>query len=126
MKVFGCFLVMLGLALTAAAADVTGKWSGTFNITRPDGETKEAEALLDLKQNGSEITGSVGPNESERYPIAKGKIEGNKITLESAEGEGPAIKFELVLEGDHIKGDASASREGQTMKAKLDLTRAKS
>jgi preprotein translocase subunit SecD len=117
---------MLGLALTAAAADVTGKWSGTFNITRPDGETKEAEALLDLKQNGSEITGSVGPNESERYPIAKGKIEGNKITLESAEGEGPAIKFELVLEGDHIKGDASASREGQTMKAKLDLTRAKS
>jgi preprotein translocase subunit SecD len=126
MKAFACFLLLLGLALSAAAADVTGKWSGSFNMTRPNGETKEAEAMLDLKQNGSEITGSVGPNESERYPIAKGKIEGNKITLESAEGEGPAIKFDLVLEGDHIKGDASASKEGETLKAKLDLTRMKS
>ena len=126
MKVLVCCLLLLGLALSATAADITGKWSGSFNITRPDGESKEAEALLDLKQNGSEITGSVGPNESERYPIAKGKIEGNKITLESAEGEGPAIKFDLVLEGDHIKGDASASHEGQTIKAKLDLTRVKS
>jgi hypothetical protein len=126
MKVFACCLLLLRLALSAAAADITGKWSGSFNITRPDGETKEAEAVLVLQQNGSEITGSVGPNESERYPIAKGKIDGDKITLESAEGEGPAIKFNLVLEGDHIKGDASASHEGQTMTAKLDLTRVKS
>ena len=59
--------------------------------------------------------------------IAKGKIEGGKITLETAEGEGPAIKFELVLEGDdHIKGDATGSHDGQTMKAKLDVTRVKS
>ncbi|HMC60180.1 MAG TPA: hypothetical protein VKJ01_13385 [Candidatus Solibacter sp.] len=126
MKVFACFLLLLGLALSAAAADITGNWSGSFNITRPDGETKEAEALLVLKQNGSEITGSVGPNENERHPIAKGKIEGDKITLETAEGDGPAIKFELVLEGDHIKGGATAEHDGQTMKAKLDLTRVKS
>jgi len=126
MKVFACCLLMLGLALAAAAADVTGKWTGSFNITHPDGETKEAEAVLVLVQNGSEITGSVGPNESERYPIAKGKIEGDKITLESAEGEGPAIKFDLVLDGEHIKGNASASHDGQTMTAKLDLTRVKS
>jgi hypothetical protein len=126
MRAFACFLLLLGLALSAAAADITGTWSGSFNMTRPDGESKESEALLVLKQNGSEITGSVGPNENERHTIAKGKIEGDKITLETAEGEGPAIKFELVLEGDHIKGDASASHEGQTMKAKLDLTRVKS
>lgn len=126
MKAFACILMLLGLALSAAAADITGSWSGSFNITRPDGETKESEALLMLKQNGTEITGSVGPNENERFPIAKGKIEGDKITLESAEGDGPSIKFELVLEGDHIKGNASASRDGQTMTAKLDLTRVKS
>src|SRR5450432_53027 len=117
MKTLACFLLLLGLALSAAAADITGNWSGTFNMTRSDGESNEGEALLVLKQNGSEITGSVGPNESERIPIAKGKIEGDKITLETAGGEGPAIKFELVLEGDHIKGDASGSHDGQTMKA---------
>ena len=126
MKVFACFL-LLGLALSAAAADVTGKWSGSFNMTRPNGESKESGALLDLKQTGSEITGTVGPDEGERYPISKGKIEGNKITLESAPTDhDPAIKFELVLEGDHIKGNASASKEGETLKATLDLTRVKS
>ena len=127
MKVLACFLLLLGLALSAAAADITGTWSGSFNITGPGGETKESDALLVLKQNGSEITGTVGPNEDQRHPIAKGKIEGNKITLETAGGDDhPAIKFELVLEGDHIKGDASGSHDGQTMKAKLDVTRVKS
>jgi len=126
MKVFACFLLLLGLALSAAAADITGNWSGTFNITGPGGETKESEALLVLKQNGSEITGTVGPNEDERHTIAKGKIEGDKITLVTTGDEGPVITFDLVLEGGHIKGDASGSHEGQTMKAKLDVTRVKS
>jgi hypothetical protein len=127
MRAFACCLLLLGLALSAAAADITGNWSGSFNITGPGGETKESGALLVLKQNGSEITGTVGPNEDQRHPIAKGKIEGDKITLEIAEGDDhPAIKFELVLEGDHIKGDASGSHDGQTMRAKLDVTRAKS
>jgi len=127
MKPFVCVLLLLGLALSAAAADVSGKWSGSFTITGPNGETKDAEALLVLKQNGSEITGTVGPNESERFAIAKGKIEGDKITMETAEGGGgPVIKFELRLEGDHIKGDAAGEHDGQTMKAKLDLTREKS
>jgi hypothetical protein len=124
MKVFACVLVLLGLALSAAAADVTGTWSGSFNVTRSDGETREGEALLMLKQSGAEITGSVGPNENERHPIAKGKIEGDKITLET--GDDPAIKFDLVLEGGHIKGDATASHDGQTLKAKLDVARVKS
>jgi hypothetical protein len=125
MKAFACFLLLLGLALSAAAADVTGNWSGSFNMTGPGGESKESEALLVLKQNGSEITGSVGPNENERHTIAKGKIEGDKITLETSGDNGPVIKFVLVLEGEHIKGDATAEHDGQTLKAKLDLTRGK-
>ena len=126
MKVLACFLVLLGLALSAAAADVTGNWTGSFSMTSSSGESKDGEALLVLKQTGSEITGTVGPNEDERHTIAKGKIEGDKITLETAEGDqGPVIKFELVVEGDRIKGNATASHDGQTMKAKLDVTRAK-
>jgi hypothetical protein len=35
------------------------------------------------------------------------------------------IKFELVLAGDHIKGDANGSDDGKPMKAKLDVTRVK-
>jgi hypothetical protein len=124
MKIFACFLLMLGITLSATAADVNGKWSGTFNITGPDGETKEDTAFFVLKQNGSELTGTVGPHEEEQFPIQKGKIEGDKITLE-ATAKDAVIKFELVLAGDHIKGDANGTQDGQTMKVKLDLTRVK-
>ena len=123
MKFLMCLLVLVALAgLAIADVDVTGKWSGSFNITNPDGQTKEATALLVLKQSGGDITGTVGPNEDEQFPIQKGKIEGSKITLE-ADHEGQSIKFELVLADNHITGDANFSREGQTAKAKLDVTR---
>jgi hypothetical protein len=124
MKIFVCFLLMLGMTLSATAADVNGKWSGTFNVTGPDGEVKEETAFLVLKQNGSELTGTAGPREEEQFPIQKGKIEGDKITLEVTT-EGTVIKFDLVLAGDHIKGDANGTHDGQAMKAKLDVTRQK-
>jgi hypothetical protein len=124
MKILVCFLLMLGMTLSATAADVNGKWSGSFNITGPDGEVKEDTAFLVLKQNGAELTGTVGPREEEQFPIEKGKIEGDKITLE-ASAKGSVIKFELVLAGDHIKGDANGTHDGDAMKAKLDVTRVK-
>jgi len=60
---------------------VTGKWSGT-HAADPNAEAKESTALLVLKQSGSDITGTVGPNADEQFPIQKGKIDGDKITLE--------------------------------------------
>ena len=56
-----------GVAL--ADVDVTGKWTGSFNPTGPNGETKESTAVLILKQSGATITGTVGPTEGEQYPI---------------------------------------------------------
>src|SRR4030095_1458063 len=95
-----CILLLGAFALVAAPdTNITGKWSGSFNITDPDGQTKESTAFLVLKQNGSEITGSVGPHEGEQHTITKGKIEGNKITL-MVEDEGRTINFDLALAGD--------------------------
>jgi hypothetical protein len=110
--------------VTAAAADVTGRWTGTFKATNPDGETRDGTALMIIKQTGSDITGTVGPNEGEQHAITKGKIEGDKITLESADGP-MVIKLNLVLTGERIAGDVTASGEGRNMKAKIDLGRAK-
>jgi hypothetical protein len=114
-------------ALTGVAAadtNVTGKWSGSFNVIGPNGETKDGTALLVLKQDGSAITGSVGPDEGEQHAITKGKIEGGKITLEAADGQ-MAITFNLVVNGDRITGEANAVGEGREMRAKLDVTRGK-
>jgi hypothetical protein len=41
------------------------------------------------------------------------------------EDEGRVINFDLVVAADRIKGDVNMSREGQTAKAKVDVTRAK-
>ena len=125
MRTLLCFFFLAAVAGFAMDDfNVSGKWSGSFNMLGPDGSTKDSTAVLMLKQNGSEITGSVGPNEGEQHHITKGKIEGNKLMLESADGE-MSIKFDLALVGDRITGDVNASGEGHTMKAKIDVKREK-
>jgi hypothetical protein len=124
-KRFAVVMILAALgAMAAAGADVTGKWSGSFKATRPDGQVQDGTALVILKQTGSDITGSVGPNEGEQHAITKGKIEGDKIILESSDG-GMVIKLDLVLTGERIAGDVTAEGEGRTMKAKIDLGRTK-
>ena len=125
MRTLLCFLVLAALAGVALAdVDVTGKWSGSFNATNSNGETKESTAVLVLRQSGSDITGTVGPNEDEQFTIQKGKIDRDKLTLE-VDHDGHTMTFNLVLAADRITGEAQMSRDGQTMKAKIDVSRAK-
>jgi len=128
----GSMKKLIGLLLLAALAsvafgdtNVTGKWTGSFNITRNTGESNDSTALLVLNQKGAEITGTVGPSEDKQFPIKAGKIEGDKITMEANDG-GHAIKFALVVSGERITGQADMSGEnGETATAKLDVTRQK-
>ncbi len=123
MRTLLCLLIATTLAV-AADIDVTGKWSGSFNVTAANGETKETTAVLMLKQDGAAITGTAGPDENEQHPIRKGKIEGDKITFE-LDNDGRIINFDLVLATGRITGEANGSRDGQAMKAKIDVGRAK-
>jgi len=120
-----CLLAVFALAgLALADTNVTGRWTGTFAMIGPNGETNDGEALLVLKQTGSDISGTVGPNEGEQHQITKGTIEGDKITLESADGA-IVIHFALVVKEDRITGDAHAERDGRKMQAKLDVKKQK-
>ena len=119
-------IVFLGalMALCVAAAsgaDVSGKWTGSFKMTVPDGQIRERTACLVLKQMGTTITGSAGPDESEQHVLTKGKIEGDKITLETDDG----VKLDLVLTGERIAGEVTMLRDGETRNGKLDVGRAK-
>jgi hypothetical protein len=116
-------LVVLLLSSIALLADVTGKWTGTFDVTGPDGQVNSQTAYLDLKQDGQTLTGTAGPNESEQMAIRAGKVDGNKILFEVALEEGAVIRFDLLLAEDHIKGNASGEAGGQKLTAKLDVTR---
>lgn len=115
-------LTILALLFSAAlfAADATGKWTGTFTLTKDDGQARAKPALLILKQDGDKLTGSGGPDESEQHPIVKGKVDGNRLTFEVAAGDS-TIAFDVVLEGDQIKGDMKKTGTAET--AKLDVKR---
>jgi hypothetical protein len=119
-RVIGLTLVLV-TALFAAADNVTGKWTGSFVVTR-DGETKDSTAYMELKQNGTELTGTAGPSVEQQWTIQNGKVEGNKLTF-SVQSDGPLVKFELTLADGHLKGEAKAEQEGRSMKAVLDLQR---
>lgn len=74
------FFALIGfLALAAApltAADVTGKWTGSF----PFNDTTVA-LTFDLKTSGSALTGTVGGLPTASVEIKDGKIDGAKLTF---------------------------------------------
>ena len=123
MKIVVCLMLVFA-GLLAADTALAGKWSGSFLMDDGSGEKRDSGIFLVLKQDGAEITGTAGPSESEQWPISKGKLEGNKLTME-VQSDGPLIKFELQLDGDHLKGDAHATHEGHAMSAKVDAARSK-
>lgn len=126
MKTLVCFCLMIlaTAAMLVADVNIDGKWSGSFVMTADGGESHDSTVFMVLKQEGSNITGTLGPSEEQQWTIQKGKLDGNKISLE-VQSDGPLVIFDLVLSGDHIKGDAHASSDGHSLTAKLDATRAK-
>jgi hypothetical protein len=122
MKRVLCFLVAAALA-AAAGVDASGKWNGGFS--NESGGTGTAYAVIKL--SGTSLSGTAGPNADEQWPIENGKIAGNKISLTvKSPSDGAAYKCDLVLDADHLKGDMTVTRpDGQTQKAKMDLTRVK-
>jgi hypothetical protein len=122
MKRIVCCLL---LSVVSLFADVSGKWSGSFDITGPDGEIKSDTAFLNLKQEGSKISGTAGPNEEHQMDIKTGKIEGDKIAIEVELEDGNLLTMDLVLAEEHIKGTAKGEMNGEKMTAKMDVTRVK-
>jgi hypothetical protein len=102
-------------------ANVSGKWSGAFEFKNDNDETKSEPVYMILKQDGSTLTGSGGPNEDKQHPIKNGKVDGNKLTFE-VEGK-MTISFNLTAKGDQITGDMNAEENGIKRTAKLSLKR---
>jgi hypothetical protein len=117
-----CLLVTLAVAFTATAADISGKWSGSFTPESGDGGT----AYVILKQSGTTLTGTGGPDANQQWPGLQGTVNGSKVSFQvKSTDDGAVYKCDLVLDGDHLKGDVMfTSGDGQTTgKGKLDLTR---
>jgi hypothetical protein len=98
----------MSLTGTATAADLTGRWTGTWeSIGNPRGTFTEAHQMT-LKQDGATITGTTGPRPDLQWEIANAKLEGNKLTFNSAIGE-LHLAFSLEVDGDSMAGTATVT-----------------
>jgi hypothetical protein len=117
-----CSLLFSALAL--GAAELTGNWSGSFDITNSGGETEADAVYMTLKQNGGEVTGTAGPKSEKQWTIQKGKLDGQKLTFEVAMEDGGLLVFDLTFDGSNIEGDVKGTgSSGEQLSAKTKLKR---
>jgi len=93
-QVLMALVMTIGLAATAFAADVTGKWVG--NIETPNGPI---ELTYEFKADGEALTGTVA-SAMGSLPLNKGKVAGAVLT------------YEVVLEGAVITHEAKVNDAG--------------
>jgi hypothetical protein len=114
--ILGVFL----LAGSMLAGDFTGKWSGTFELKAPDGQSRTIPAYMVLKQEGDKVTGTGGPNAEKQHPVEQAKVEGDKVTLLI-----DRLTLTLTQTGDELKGDVSREDENGKQNAVAQFKRVK-
>jgi hypothetical protein len=119
--IFLSLFLCVALPFVAAAADVSGKWSGSVTPENGDG----GSAYVILKQSGNTLTGSGGSDANDQWPGLEGTIDGNKVSFQvKSTADGTVYKCTLVLDGDRLKGEvAFTTSDGQSGKGTLELAR---
>ncbi len=108
-------------ALSALAADVTGKW--TAEVPGRQGNTQET--TFNLKADGSTLTGTV-TNRRGDSEIKDGKVDGDNISFVQVmnfNGNEIKLTYKGVVSGDTIK--FSRMREGGDTAQEFTAKRAK-
>jgi uncharacterized protein (TIGR03435 family) len=83
---------LFSAAASLPAADITGAWAGSYYA---------GPIYLVLKQQGTQVTGTAGPNAMQQMmKLAAGKMEGDQFSFKI----GP-LEVNLKLEGDDLKGE---------------------
>jgi CubicO group peptidase (beta-lactamase class C family) len=113
-------------AVTAHAQpsqDVSGRWQGTFDIPTSGGTTQRDTAFLILQQNGTQVTGSAGRSEQMQTPLSDGAFRTGMLTFAVQVRLGTTVKFDLVLQDDHLRGIATGLPPDATAKVNVDVAR---
>ena len=121
-------LALLSLTVAqggARTANLTGKWTGTLTRTAPDGQTQSIDFMFDLTQKGKVLTGTAGPNAERQWKIEKGAVDGDKVTFQVQQPDGPMRTFTLKRVKDRLQGEMLAELKGQSFTAKVDVGRPK-
>ena len=121
--------IILFTGFAAAATGLAGKWSGTVDVhDASSGTTVSTPIELQLEQSqAGELSGKIGrEGETDTVPISNGKLDGDRVTFEAASSEtSGAMKFTLVLAGDHLEGQIKGAVEALQIEGKVKLNREK-
>jgi len=105
MKIGLIALTVLLFAVPAFAADVDGKWAGTFS----GGPAGDIQIGFEFKADGAKLTGTTTGPDGAAVPIKDGKIEGANISfvVELDFGGMPfTITYKGVVAAEQIKLNA--------------------
>lgn len=111
--------VLVLLTSTVIAADLSGRWSGRFKVNGGDHDVPQ---LLILKQSGSKLTGSGGPDDSEQYPLENGTIAGDQAKFQITTGEWK-FSYNLKIAASSMSGELELTSVNDRRTAKVTLTK---
>jgi hypothetical protein len=113
-------ITLLLLVSAAAAANLSGIWTGAF---RAVGGDRDVPQLLVLKQEGVNLTGTGGPDSTEQYPVINGTVAGDvvKFEVKTAQRE---FFYDLKGRDKELRGSLTIKSSHDTRTAKVWLDRA--
>ncbi|MGC9971884.1 MAG: hypothetical protein ABSE56_14985 [Bryobacteraceae bacterium] len=100
-KLFWAFALVGLLALSAFAADVSGKWKGEY----PGRDGQMTTSTLTLKTDGEKLTGTVSGRMGDN-PISEGRFSGDDISfvvVRNMQGQEMKSQYKGKVAGDEIK-----------------------
>ncbi len=111
------FTVAALLTVSAAAADVTGKWIAQV----PGRDNQTREVVYNLKASGAALTGTMSGPQGADVAISDGKIDGDNIAFNvklEFNGNSMVRAYTGVVAGDEIKMKSQTQRGAQEFVAK--------
>lgn len=107
---FRLALLACALAIAVYAADVTGKWS--YEV---QGRAGAMTQTLNLKQDGSQLTGTVSGGRGGEVQISDGKVDGDNVSftvVREFQGNKFTTKYSGKVAGDELKLTIEGGRGG--------------
>lgn len=102
---------------------VSGTWSGSFDIHFADGRVINDTAWLVLQQSGMTVSGTVGPKPEQQGPIRDGSASGDEVKFVADSTPGKLLRFVLKREGDKLSGEARGEIGDDQVRVVLSTTR---
>lgn len=114
-------LLVFAVACFGQSEGLAGKW--TYPMDTPDGSIP---VLLDLKLEGTKVTGTVAAGDRS-FPITAGTYENGemKLSVERVRGDGGKVVYQLTgkLDGKVLKGTTTADVNGEKVTQEWEAKR---